>query len=218
MADNKKTFKPGAVLSPVPAVMVSCGDQKEKNIITIAWTGIINSEPPMTYISVRKSRHSHDIISKNGEFVINLVSEELTFAADYCGVKSGRDTDKFKEMKLTAIPGESVDCPMIAEAPVNLECKVKEVHEYPSHDMFVAEIVNMHVNEDLVDEKGKIDFAAAGLVAYIHGEYYGMKKAPIGRFGYSVMKPKTKKRINKQKHMERVNKNRNKRAAASKRK
>lgn len=218
MADNKKTFKPGAVLSPVPAVMVSCGDEKEKNIITIAWTGIINSEPPMTYISVRKSRHSHDIISKNGEFVINLVSEELTFAADYCGVKSGRDTDKFKEMKLTAIPGERVDCPMIAEAPVNLECKVKEVHEYPSHDMFVAEIVNMHVNEDLVDEKGKIDFAAAGLVAYIHGEYYGMKKAPIGRFGYSVMKPKTKKRINKQKHMERVSKNRNKRAAASKRK
>lgn len=218
MADNKKTFKPGAVLSPVPAVMVSCGDQKEKNIITIAWTGIINSEPPMTYISVRKSRHSHDIISKSGEFVINLVSEELNFAADYCGVKSGRDTDKFKEMKLTAIPGEMVDCPMIAEAPVNLECKVKEVHEYPSHDMFVAEIVNMHVNGDLVDEKGKIDFAAAGLVAYVHGEYYGMKKAPIGRFGYSVMKPKTKKRINKQKHMERVNKNRNKRAAASKRK
>lgn len=218
MADNKKTFKPGAVLSPVPAVMVSCGDEKEKNIITIAWTGIINSEPPMTYISVRKSRHSHDIISKSGEFVINLVSEELTFAADYCGVKSGRNTDKFKEMKLTAIPGERVDCPMIAEAPVNLECKVKEVHEYPSHDMFVAEIVSMHVNEDLVDEKGKIDFAAAGLVAYVHGEYYGMKKAPIGRFGYSVMKPKTKKRINKQKHMERVNKNRDKRAAASKRK
>lgn len=218
MADNKKTFKPGAVLSPVPAVMVSCGDQKEKNIITIAWTGIINSEPPMTYISVRKSRHSHDIISKNGEFVINLVSEELTFAADYCGVKSGRDTDKFKEMKLTAIPGERVDCPMIAEAPVNLECKVKEVHEYPSHDMFVAEIVNMHVNEELVDEKGKIDFAAAGLVAYVHGEYYGMKKSPIGRFGYSVMKPKTKKRISKQKHMERVSKNRNKRAVASKRK
>lgn len=218
MADNKKTFKPGAVLSPVPAVMVSCGDEKEKNIITIAWTGIINSEPPMTYISVRKSRHSHDIISKSGEFVINLVSEELTFAADYCGVKSGRNTDKFKEMKLKAIPGERVDCPMIAEAPVNLECKVKEVHEYPSHDMFVAEIVSMHVNEDLVDEKGKIDFAAAGLVAYVHGEYYGMKKAPIGRFGYSVMKPKTKKRINKQKHMERVNKNRDKRAAASKRK
>lgn len=218
MADKKKTFKPGAVLSPVPAVMVSCGDEKEKNIITIAWTGIINSEPPMTYISVRKSRHSHDIISNSGEFVINLVSEELAFAADYCGVKSGRDTDKFKEMKLTAIPGEGVSCPMIAEAPVNLECKVREIHEYPSHDMFVAEIVNMHVSEGLVDEKGKIDFAAAGLVAYVHGEYFGMKKSPLGRFGYSVMKPKTKKRINKQKHIERVNKNRNKRAAASKRK
>lgn len=213
MADNKRTFKPGAVLSPVPAVMVSCGSEKEKNIITIAWTGIVNSDPPMTYISVRKSRHSHDIISRSGEFVINLVSEELAFATDYCGVKSGRDTDKFKEMKLTAIPGESVGCPMIAEAPVNLECKVKEVHEYPSHDMFVAEIVNMHVSEELVDEKGKIDFAAAGLVAYVHGEYYCVKKDPIGRFGFSVMKPKTKKRINKQKHIERVNKNRNKRAA-----
>lgn len=116
MADKKKTFKPGAVLSPVPAVMVSCGDGSIKNIITIAWTGIVNSDPPMTYISVRKSRYSHDIIKQSGEFVINLVNEPLAFAADYCGVKSGRDVDKFKEMNLTAIPGEAVGCPMIARS------------------------------------------------------------------------------------------------------
>lgn len=216
MADKKKTFKPGAVLSPVPAVMVSCGDGFIKNIITIAWTGIVNSDPPMTYISVRKSRYSHDIIKQSGEFVINLVNEPLAFAADYCGVKSGRDVDKFKEMNLTAIPGEAVGCPMIAEAPVNLECKVKQVYEYPSHDMFIAEIVSMHVSEELVDAKGKIDFAAAGLVAYAHGEYYGIKKSPLGRFGYSVMKPKTRRRLNKQKHMERVGKNRTGRSAKNK--
>ena len=216
MENKKKTFKPGAVLSPVPAVLVSCGSGEEKNIITIAWTGIVNSEPPMTYISVRKSRYSHAIIKQSGEFVINLVNEPLTFAADYCGVKSGRDVDKFKEMKLTAIDGESTNCPMIAEAPVNLECKVRDIYEYPSHDMFVAEIVNMHVSEDLVDEKGKIDLETARLVAYVHGEYFGIKKAPLGRFGYSVMKPKTRKRINRQSHVERVNKNRAKRAGKNK--
>lgn len=214
--ENKKTFKPGAVLSPVPAVMVSCGSDSEKNIITIAWTGIINSNPPLTYISVRKSRHSHKLISESGEFVINLVNEPLAFAADFCGVKSGREVDKFEKMNLTAQPAEMVNCPLIAEAPINLECKVKEVHEYPTHDMFVAEIVNMHVDESLVDEKGKVDFAAAGLVAYVHGEYFGMKKNPIGRFGYSVMKPKTKKRVNKQAHIERVEKNRSRRTAKKK--
>ena len=210
----KKTFKPGTVLSPVPAVMVSCGNGDEKNIITIAWTGIINSNPPLTYVSVRKSRHSHKLIADSGEFVINLVNEQLTFAADYCGVKSGREVDKFEKMNLTAVPAESVSCPMIAESPINLECKVTEMHEYPTHDMFVAEIVNIHADESLIDDKGKIDFAAAGLVAYIHGEYFGVKKSPIGRFGYSIMKPKTKKKINKQQHNERVEKNRAARAKA----
>lgn len=214
--ENKKTFKPGAVLSPVPAVMVSCGRGSEKNIITIAWTGIINSNPPLTYISVRKSRRSHKLISESGEFVINLVNEPMAFAADFCGVKSGREVDKFEKMNLTAQPAEMVDCPLIVEAPVNLECKVKEVHEYPTHDMFVAEIVNMHVNESLVDEKGKVDFAAAGLIAYVHGEYFGMKKNPIGRFGYSVMKPKTRKRVSKQAHIERVEKNKSRRRAKKK--
>ena len=207
----KKSFKPGTLLSPVPAVMVSCGDGEEKNIITIGWTGIINSDPPITYISVRKSRHSHHIIEKTGEFVINLTTEKLAFAADYCGVKSGRDVDKFKEMRLTPESADIVKCPMIAQSPANLECCVIEVKSYPTHDMFIAEIVAMHADDEIVDEKGKIDMSAAGLIAYVHGEYFGLKKAPLGRFGYSVMKPKTKKRLNRQKHEERISRNREKR-------
>ena len=207
----KKSFKPGTLLSPVPAVMVSCGDGEEKNIITIGWTGIINSDPPITYISVRKSRHSHHIIEKTGEFVINLTTEKLAFAADYCGVKSGRDVDKFKEMRLTPESADIVKCPMIAQSPINLECRVIEVKSYPTHDMFIAEIVAMHADEEIVNEKGKIDMSAAGLIAYVHGEYFGLKKAPMGRFGYSVMKPKTKKRLNRQKHEERISRNREKR-------
>ena len=207
----KKSFKPGTLLSPVPAVMVSCGDGEEKNIITIGWTGIINSDPPITYISVRKSRYSHHIIEKTGEFVVNLTTEKLAFAADYCGVKSGRDVDKFKEMRLTPESADIVKCPMIAQSPVNLECRVIEVKSYPTHDMFIAEIVAMHADEEIVNEKGKIDMSAAGLIAYVHGEYFGLKKAPLGRFGYSVMKPKTKKRLNRQKHEERISRNREKR-------
>ena len=207
----KKSFKPGTLLSPVPAVMVSCGDGEEKNIITIGWTGIINSDPPLTYISVRKSRHSHHIIEKTGEFVINLTTEKLAFAADYCGVKSGRDVDKFKEMRLTPESADIVKCPMIAQSPINLECRVIEVKSYPTHDMFIAEIVAMHADEEIVNEKGKIDMSAAGLIAYVHGEYFGLKKAPMGRFGYSVIKPKTKKRLNRQKHEERISRNREKR-------
>ena len=207
----KKSFKPGTLLSPVPAVMVSCGDGDEKNIITIAWTGIVNSDPPITYISVRKSRHSHHIIEETGEFVINLTTEKLSFAADYCGVKSGRDVDKFKEMSLTPEKADVVNCPMIKEAPINLECRVLEVKSYPTHDMFIAEIVTVHADDEIVDGKGKIDMSAAGLIAYVHGEYFGLKKLPLGRFGYSVMKPKTRKRINRQKHEERVLKNKEKR-------
>ena len=207
----KKSFKPGTLLSPVPAVMVSCGDGEEKNIITIGWTGIINSDPPITYISVRKSRHSHHLIEKTGEFVINLTTEKLAFAADYCGVKSGRDVDKFKEMRLTPESADIVKCPMIAQSPINLECRVIEVKSYPTHDTFIAEIVAMHADDGIVNEKGKIDMSAAGLIAYVHGEYFGLKKAPLGRFGYSVMKPKTKKRLNRQKHEERISRNREKR-------
>lgn len=197
---EKVALKPGTLLSPVPAVMVSCGRAEEKNIITIAWTGIINSQPPMTYISVRKSRHSHGIISREKEFVINLTTGELAFAADWCGVKSGADTDKFSEMKLTPAECSEVSCPMIAESPINLECKVVEVHEYPTHDMFVAEIVKVHADKGLMEEGGRLAADKAGLLAYVHGEYFGIKKNPIGRFGFSVMKKKTKKRINREKH------------------
>ena len=179
----KRSLKPGTLLCPVPAVMVTCGSGDEKNIITIAWTGIVNSDPPMTYVSVRKSRHSHHLIEESGEFVINATTEELAFATDYCGVKSGRDVDKFKEMKLTPIPAEKVSCPMIEESPVNLECKVVEVHRYPTHDMFVGEIVAMHVDEAIFDENGKMPVESIGLLAYAHGHYLGVKRKPIGRFG-----------------------------------
>lgn len=194
----KRTFKGGAMLNPVPAVMVSCGVRKP-NIITIAWTGIVNSNPPMTYISVRKERYSHNIIENTGEFVINLCSEELAFATDFCGVRSGRDTDKFKEMKLTPERAETVRCPMIKESPVNIECRVREIIELGSHDMFIADILKVHVDEQYIDQADRIRLDRASLVAYNHGEYFGLKRQPIGKFGFSVMKPKTRKRLNREK-------------------
>mgnify|MGYP002562818381 FL=1 len=195
---GKRSFKGGAMLNPVPAVMVSCGSRKP-NIITIAWTGIVNSNPPMTYISVRKERYSHNIIENTGEFVINLCSEELAFATDFCGVRSGRDTDKFKEMKLTPERAEIVRCPMIKESPVNIECRVREIIELGSHDMFIADILRVHVDEQYIDQADRIRLDQASLVAYNHGEYFGLKRQPIGKFGFSVMKPKTRKRINREK-------------------
>lgn len=195
----KVTMKPGTMLNPVPAVMVSCGNKDEQNIITIAWTGIINSEPPMTYVSVRKSRHSHHLISESGEFVINLTTEALAKATDFCGVKSGRDMDKYKMTGLTQEDAEIVSCKMIKESPVNLECKVVEVKEYPSHDMFIAEIVKVHADEKYFDENGRICLDRAGMLCYNHGEYFGLKRAPIGKFGFSIMKPKTRKKINRKK-------------------
>ena len=195
---GKRSFKGGAMLNPVPAVMVSCGSRKP-NIITIAWTGIVNSNPPMTYISVRKERYSHNIIESTGEFVINLCSEKLAFATDFCGVRSGRDTDKFKEMKLTPERAEIVRCPMIKESPVNIECRVREIIELGSHDMFIADILKVHVDEQYIDRSGRIRLDQASLVAYNHGEYFGLKRQPIGKFGFSVMKPKTRKRINREK-------------------
>ena len=195
---GKRSFKGGAMLNPVPAVMVSCGSRKP-NIITIAWTGIVNSNPPMTYISVRKERYSHNIIENTGEFVINLCSEELAFATDFCGVRSGRDTDKFKEMKLTPERAEIVSCPMIKESPVNIECRVREIIELGSHDMFIADILKVHVDEQYIDRSGRIRLDQASLVAYNHGGYFGLKRQPIGKFGFSVMKPKTRKRINREK-------------------
>ncbi len=194
----KKELKPGTMLNPLPVVMVSCGNGDEKNIITIAWTGIVNSEPPMTYVSVRKERHSHHIIKESGEFVINLVTEDLAERTDYCGVKSGRDEDKFEACGFHAVQGTKVKAPMIKESPVNIECKVKEVLELGSHDMFIAEIVVVHADGELFDEDERIRLDEASLVAYNHGEYFGLKRKPLGKFGYSVMKEKTKKRLQKE--------------------
>jgi flavin reductase (DIM6/NTAB) family NADH-FMN oxidoreductase RutF len=197
---SKITFKPGTMVNPVPVVMVSCGSSEEEyNIITIAWTGIVNSEPPMTYISVRKSRHSHGLIEKSKEFVINLCTEELARQTDFCGVKSGRDMNKFKEQGLTSVKAEHVACPMIQESPVNIECRVREIHEYPSHDMFIADIIAVHADEKLMDEKGKLELEKAGLICYSHGDYFALHKKPLGKFGFSVMKKKTKKRLENEK-------------------
>lgn len=217
---SKTRLNPGTMMAPLPAVMVSCGGDgkageagEKPNIITIAWTGIINSDPPMTYISVRKERYSHEIISRTKEFVINLTTESLAFATDWCGVKSGRDFDKFKEQNLTPAASEVVACPQIAESPISLECKVKKVIELGSHDMFMAEIVSISADDKLIDEKGAIHLDRAGLIAYNHGHYYPIKKQEIGRFGYSVMKPRTKKRYQAEKRAASRNRSRAKAAA-----
>ena len=199
MVKKKVSIKPGPMLYPLPVVMVTVGDMKENNIITIAWTGIINTDPPMTYISVKKSRYSHDIISNNKEFVITLTARDTVHATDYSGVKSGKDVDKFKEMNLTPISADKVKVPMIKEAPINLECKVFEIKELPSHDMFLAEIVAVHIDGDLIDENGKYCFEDAGLIAFNHGAYYRLSSKKIGGFGYSIMKKKTKKKLAKNK-------------------
>ena len=192
---KRRVLSPGAVMAPVPAVMVSCGREGETpNIITIAWTGIVNSNPPMTYISVRKERFSHDIIADTKEFVINLTTEELAFATDWCGVKSGRDFDKFREQKLTPVTSEKVSCPSIGESPLSIECRVTEVKELGSHDMFLAELVSMTAQEEIMDENGELHLEKAGLMAYSHGHYFPVSSREIGRFGYSVMKPKTRKK------------------------
>ncbi len=190
----KITSKPGPLTAPLPTVMVSCGDMTNSNILTVAWTGIINSHPPITYVSVRKQRYSHDIIAERGEFVINLTSADLVRAMDFCGVKSGRDVDKFSELGLTREAGYEVSAPMIAESPVNLECRVIEVKEYPSHDMFIAEIVAVHIDDKFVNEDGAYDYGAMDLVSFNHGKYYRMRPQELGFFGYSIMKPKTAKR------------------------
>lgn len=184
----KMLWKPGNMLYPLPVVMVSCRDGEGKpNIITIAWTGTVCSDPPMVSISVRKERHSYDIIKKSGEFVINLTTEALVKETDYCGVRSGSKVDKFAETGLTAVPGTKVNAPLIAEAPVNLECRVTEVKELGSHDMFLAEVVAVHADEAYMDEQGRFDLSLAKPIVYSHGTYYCLGK-PLGTFGYSVKK------------------------------
>ncbi len=184
----KQNWKPGNMLYPVPAVMVSCNREGETpNIITIAWAGTICSDPAMVSISVRKERYSHSIIEETGEFVINLVTKDLAYATDFCGVRSGRDVDKFKEMGLTPVPSEKINAVKIAESPVNLECKVTGVQHLGSHDMFIAEVVNVTIDDRYMDEKGAFHLNSADLVAYSHGEYFVLGEK-IGKFGYSVQK------------------------------
>ena len=204
---GKQNWKAGNMLYPVPAVMVSCkaksdkisGDNKNKgntgkkskenrpNIITLAWAGTVCSDPVMLSVSIRPERYSHDIIEKSGEFVVNLVTEDLTRACDWCGVRSGKDYDKFKEMKLTEYVSDFMETPAIAESPVNIYCKVKEILRLGSHDMFLAEVVGVTVDEAYMDENGKFDLAACKLMAYSHGEYFALGKK-LGKFGYSVKK------------------------------
>lgn len=185
---NKEYWKPGNMLYPLPAVMVSCQKPGDKpNIITVAWTGTICSDPAMVYISVRPERHSYDIIKKTGEFVINLTTEKLAKVTDLCGVKSGRDIDKFREYGLTALKSQHVKAPSIGESPVNIECKVKEIIPLGSHDMFIAEVLGVTVDAEYMDENGKFDLAKARPLVYSHGEYFAEGRF-IGKFGYSVKK------------------------------
>ncbi len=176
------------MLYPLPAVMVSVTDgEGHDNIITVAWAGTVCTNPPMLSISVRKERHSHAMLVKTGEFVVNLTTEALAFATDYCGVRSGRDVDKFAEMKLTKEAATHVAAPMISESPVNIECRVVERKELGSHDMFLAEVLCVHADEAYMDETGRFDLALAKPIVYDHGNYYGMGR-PLGKFGYSVRK------------------------------
>ena len=190
----KQNWKPGTVLYPVPVVMVSCGSMDgEKNIITVAGTGTINSDPAMTYISLRPSRHSYDIIKQSKEFVINLVTKKLTYACDYCGVKSGKEIDKFKEMHLTAVKGAKVSAPIIYESPINIECHVKDIIPLGTHDMFLGEVVNVSVSDTYLDKNGKFHFNKTNPICYSHGCYYALGEK-LGSFGYSVKKKKTGKK------------------------
>lgn len=186
---GKQVWKPGNMLYPLPAVMVSVGDKKgETNIITVAWTGTICSSPAMLYVSVRPERYSHHMIQDTGEFVVNLTTEELVRATDYCGVRSGKDVDKWKETGLTRGKAEKLSyAPVIAESPVNLECRVTEVKKLGSHDMFLAEVVAVQVDEKYLDENGKFCLNETGLMAYSHGEYLSLGEK-LGTFGYSVKK------------------------------
>lgn len=195
---KKVEWRAGNMVYPVPAVMVSLGDNPNNyNIITIAWTGTICSDPAMTYVSIRKERHSHQLLCDSKSFVINLTTKKLAKVTDFCGVKSGRDLNKFETTGLTPIPAVHVSAPMIQECPVNIECRVTEIKPLGSHDMFIAEVVAVHVNENLLNETGRLCLEKANLIAYSHGHYYGLEEKPLGKFGYSVEKPSTKKKRKK---------------------
>ena len=196
---SKINFKPGNMLYPLPAVLVSCADKDGRsNLLTVAWAGTICTNPPMVSISVRPERYSYDLIKATKQFVINLTTEELAYATDYCGVRSGRDVDKWKECHLTPIPADTVDCPLVEESPVNIECHVEEIKELGSHHMFIARVTAVHVDEKYMDEKNTFHLNDSKLLAYSHGTYYSLGKK-LGTFGYSVRKKGTKKNAGRKK-------------------
>lgn len=186
---SKKIWKSGTFIYPIPAVMVSCGDMEKSNIITVAWTGILNTNPAKVYISIRPERYSYNIIKEKGEFVINLTTKKLAFATDWCGVKTGAKVDKFKEMKLTKQKYEFIQAPAIAESPVSIECKVTDIKEMGSHHMFIADVLSIDSDEKYIDENGAFDISKCNLIAYANGGYYELGNK-IGKFGYSVQKKK----------------------------
>lgn len=187
---GKIAWKGGTLLAPLPPVMVTCGDMENSNIITVAWTGIINSNPPKTYVSIRPERYSHGIIKERGEFVINLTTVPLVRWADYLGIHTGRKIDKFKKSGLTKEEAREVSCPLIGESPLSLECKVTEIVPLGCHDMFMADIVAVDVDESLVDVAGKLHLERADLAAFAHGEYFALGRS-LGKFGFSVAKKKS---------------------------
>ena len=190
---GKQMWKPGNMLYPLPAVMVSTADTAgNANILTIAWAGTVCTNPPMLSISVRPERHSYQALRETGEFVVNLTTEKLAYETDFCGVRSGREVDKFAHLKLTKEPAQYVKAPMIGESPVNIECRVVKVEELGSHHMFLAEVLAVHVDEEYLDEKNRFALEHTRPISYVHGQYYGLGKL-FGTFGYSVKKPAKKK-------------------------
>lgn len=189
----KISWRAGTLLAPLPPALISSGTLDNPNVMTAAWTGIIASDPALTYVSIRPSRYSHEIISKTKEFVINVPNLPLAKATDFCGVKSGRDTDKFKVCNLTAAKCEKIDAPQILEAPISLECKVIDVKTFGTHDMFLAEIVAVDVDDKYINQNGALDIEKTGLIAYAHGFYYTLGRK-LGKFGFSVEKKKTIKK------------------------
>lgn len=188
---NKLIWKPGNLIAPVPAAMVTCGTMEKPNIITVAWTGNISSSPARASISVRPERYSYGLIREKGEFVLNLTTAALVRAADFCGVRSGRDVDKFACLGLTPLPAGEVACPLLGESPVNIECRVFDVLPMGSHDLFLADVLAVHVDRELVDEGGRLRLDQCHLAAYAHGEYFALGKK-VGSFGFSVKKKRKK--------------------------
>lgn len=189
---SKKVWKPGTFIYPIPAVLVSSGNMENSNILTVAWTGILNTNPATVYISVRPERYSYNLIKESGEFVINLTTEKLVRATDWCGVRSGAKFDKFKEMNLTKEKANFVKAPLIKESPVSIECKVIEERNLGSHTMFMAEVLSIDTDEKYIDSKGAFDISKCNLIAYANGGYYSLGKK-IGKFGFSVEKKKKNK-------------------------